>query len=82
MRVEGTGGTRRISGNDLRSALGLRSTLFVVNPTGNGFQVSGRGFGHGLGMSQWGAHNLAQQGVNYQQILDHYYQSATLARIQ
>ena len=82
MRVEGTGGTRRISGNDLRSALGLRSTLFVVNPTGNGFQINGRGFGHGLGMSQWGAHNLAQQGVNYQQILDHYYQSASLARIQ
>jgi stage II sporulation protein D len=82
MRVEGTGGTRRISGNDLRSALGLRSTLFVVNSTGNGFQIKGRGFGHGLGMSQWGAHNLAQQGVNYQQILDHYYQSASLARIQ
>ena len=81
MLVKGDRGTRRISGKDLRSALGLRSTLFVVNPTGNGFQVDGRGYGHGLGMSQWGAHNLAQQGVNYQQILDHYYQNATLAQI-
>jgi stage II sporulation protein D len=82
MKVQGDGGTRRMSGNDLRSALGLRSTLFVVNPTGNGFQVDGRGYGHGLGMSQWGAHNLASRGVNYQQILGHYYQSASLARIQ
>jgi stage II sporulation protein D len=82
MLVRGDRGTRRLSGNDLRSALGLRSTLFVVNSTGNGFQVSGRGFGHGLGLSQWGAHNLAENGVNYQQILAHYYQNATLARIQ
>lgn len=82
MKVQGDRGTRRVSGNDLRSALSLRSTLFVVNPTGNGFQVDGRGYGHGLGMSQWGAHNLAGRGVNYQQILGHYYQSASLARIQ
>ncbi len=82
MMVKGDRGTRRISGNDLRSALGLRSTLFVVNPTGNGFQINGRGFGHGLGMSQWGAYKLAERGVNYQQILVHYYQNATLARIQ
>jgi stage II sporulation protein D len=82
MLVKGDRGSKRISGNDLRSALGLKSTLFVVNPAGEGFQVSGRGFGHGLGLSQWGAYNLAVQGVNYQQILDHYYQNATLARIQ
>ncbi len=82
MRVRGTGGSRRISGNDLRQALGLRSTLFTVSSTGSGFQIQGRGFGHGLGLSQWGAHNLAQKGVNYQQILGHYYKSATLARLQ
>ncbi|MDP8966380.1 MAG: SpoIID/LytB domain-containing protein [Cyanobacteriota bacterium] len=81
MIVKGDRSTRRISGNDLRSALGLKSTLFVVNPTSDGFQVNGRGFGHGLGLSQWGAHNLAAQGVNYQRILDHYYQNASLARI-
>jgi stage II sporulation protein D len=82
MIVKGDRSTRRLSGNDLRSALGLKSTLFVVNPTSDGFQVNGRGFGHGLGLSQWGAHNLAAQGVNYQRILDHYYQNASLARIQ
>ncbi|HAJ63962.1 MAG TPA: sporulation protein, partial [Cyanobacteria bacterium UBA8543] len=47
MIVKGDRATRRISGNDLRSALGLRSTLFVVNPTDNGFQLHGRGYGHG-----------------------------------
>ncbi|MGB5963396.1 MAG: SpoIID/LytB domain-containing protein [Coleofasciculaceae cyanobacterium] len=81
MLVKGDRATRRISGNDLRNALNLKSTLFVVNPAGSGFQVTGRGFGHGLGLSQWGAHNLAAQGINYQQILDHYYQNATLARM-
>ncbi len=81
MIVKGDRGTRRISGNDLRSALGLRSTLFVVNPSDNGFQLHGRGYGHGLGLSQWGARNLAQKGINYQRILTHYYQNITLARI-
>lgn len=82
MLVKGTGGTKRISGTNLRSALGLKSTLFTVNPTGSGFEISGRGYGHGLGLSQWGAYNLAQQGVNYQQIVAHYYQNATLTQIQ
>ncbi len=82
MLIKGDRGTRRISGNDLRNALGLRSTLFVVNPTADGFQLQGRGYGHGLGLSQWGAHNLAERGVKYQQILAHYYQNATLTQMQ
>lgn len=45
------------------------------------FQVDGRGFGHGLGLSQYGALTLSQQGKNYQQILLHYYQNTTLAEI-
>lgn len=81
MLVKGDRATRRISGSDLRNVLDLKSTLFVVNPAGDSFQVSGRGFGHGLGLSQWGAYNLAVKGINYQQILDHYYQNATLARM-
>ncbi|NER32290.1 MAG: hypothetical protein F6J89_33000 [Symploca sp. SIO1C4] len=82
MNVEGDRGRRSISGNDLRKALGLRSRLFTVSPTAEGFQVNGRGFGHGLGLSQWGAYNLAAQGLNYQQILVYYYQGATLAQLQ
>jgi stage II sporulation protein D len=96
MRVEGDAGSRVLSGNDLRSALGLRSTLFTVTPqlgniasaagdipsTPSRFMVSGRGFGHGIGLSQWGAFALAQQGYNYQQIVQHYYTGAILSRIQ
>jgi len=41
-------------------------------------EVVGRGFGHGVGMSQWGAYGLALQGVSYVQILQHYYRGAQL----
>jgi stage II sporulation protein D len=91
MEVEGDAGRRTMKGDELRSALGLRSTLFTVVPEAAkgkaqsppvGFQVIGRGFGHGLGMSQWGAYNLAARGTRYQQILLHYYKGTTLAKIQ
>lgn len=97
VRVEGDAGTKVISGEALRSALGLKSTLFtfeqVAEPgkTESGkakaattafFRFNGRGFGHGLGLSQYGAYVLAQQGATYQQILSHYYKNTTLARIQ
>jgi stage II sporulation protein D len=91
MQVVGETATRSISGETLRNDLGLRSTLFKVVPVPNkdksksapvAFQFEGRGFGHGLGMSQWGAYNLAKRGVKYQQIVQHYFKGATLARIQ
>ncbi len=95
MQVIGEAGTRSLSGEALRNALGLRSTRFAISAIGNeaagkrggqpgavSFQVVGRGFGHGLGMSQWGAYNLAQRGLTYQQIVQHYYQGTTLAKIQ
>lgn len=79
MQVVGDRSTRTVAGSDLRSALDLRSTLFRISSSGNTLQVSGRGFGHGLGLSQWGTYYLAQNGVNYRQILGHYYQNARLA---
>lgn len=95
MRVVGDAGTRTISGENLRSLLDLRSTKFVVvpefsNPSGKqksqsapiAFQIQGKGFGHGLGMSQWGAHNMALQGRDYRQIVLHYYSNTILAKIQ
>jgi len=94
MRVVGDSGkSRLISGDDLRLALDLKSTLFTISPQQNSaakgkeqlpamFQVDGRGFGHGLGMSQWGAYNMAQLGANYQQILLFYYKNTALAKIQ
>jgi stage II sporulation protein D len=95
MRVVGDAGTRSIKGETLRSILDLRSTKFKVIPEysptrGNqksqqlpiAFQIQGKGFGHGLGMSQWGAYNMARQGRDYRQIVLHYYKNTILAKIQ
>ncbi|MEM9275038.1 MAG: SpoIID/LytB domain-containing protein [Cyanobacteria bacterium P01_F01_bin.143] len=81
MKVVGDRGTQKISGKKLRKILDLRSTLFRVNTQGSEVQVYGRGFGHGLGLSQWGAYYLAKQGINYHQILVHYYQNTTLSQV-
>ncbi|MGK7873911.1 MAG: SpoIID/LytB domain-containing protein [Xenococcaceae cyanobacterium] len=82
MKVVGNRGTKRISGTQLRKTLDLRSTLFTVSETGGYFEIYGKGFGHGVGLSQWGSFYLAQQGVNYQQILAHYYQEAKLVKVE
>ncbi len=82
MKVVGDKGSRVMTGEDIAAALGLRSTRFKITRQNTNFQVTGRGFGHGVGLSQWGAYNLARAGYGYQQILAHYYRNTTLARIQ
>lgn len=81
LKVVGDRATKQISGTQFRKALDLRSTLFTVTNVDNNFYIYGRGFGHGVGLSQWGAYYLAQNGINYQQILSHYYQGAQLSAI-
>jgi stage II sporulation protein D len=44
------------------------------------FVISGRGWGHGVGMSQWGAHGFARRGLDYRRILTHYYRGTTIGR--
>lgn len=93
LKIIGDAGQTTLTGEQFRQALDLRSSLFVVNPQGGqsgagkstspqSFVIQGRGFGHGLGLSQWGAYSLARQGYNYQQILGHYYRNSSLARVQ
>lgn len=81
LQVVGDQGSQTISGQAFRSALDLRSTLFQINGNRQRFVISGRGFGHGIGLSQWGANYLATQGANYRQILGHYYQNVKLSLI-
>lgn len=81
MKVVGDRGTKIVSGAEIRRVLDLRSTLFRITNDGNNFIVYGRGFGHGLGLSQWGAYYLAKKGIQYSQILGHYYQNAILSRL-
>jgi stage II sporulation protein D len=85
VQVVGTAGSRTVRGETFRIAAGLASTLFNVAPVGEGqpseFTFAGRGWGHGLGLSQWGARGLAEAGYGYMQILGHYYPGAQLGRL-
>lgn len=83
LKIVGNRGTKVLKGEEVRTALKLKSTRFSVTKGADGsFVLQGLGFGHGLGMSQWGAYNLARQGVNHLQILGHYYQGVALTPIQ
>ena len=64
---------RSYSGTALRSLLGLRSTNFTVEYDGSEYIFRVNGSGHGVGMSQYGAKLMAEQGASYRDILAHYY---------
>ena len=66
------------TGIQLRSALGLRSTAFMITPIGDTVTITTKGYGHRVGMSQYGAEAMAQKGNTHQEILAHYYQGAEL----
>jgi stage II sporulation protein D len=76
--VTGTLQTLLLSGEELRKILALPSTAFNIGLDMDSYLVAGRGFGHGLGMSQWGAKYLSEQGYNASQILSYYYKDVTL----
>jgi stage II sporulation protein D len=82
--VRGTTATQRLRGNDFRRIVGydtLKSTLFAVAVDGELARFSGRGYGHGVGMCQWGAKGMAEQGASAWQILTFYYPGATLSTL-
>lgn len=62
-----------LSGTALRRVLGLRSTCFTIQYQDSHFFITTRGYGHGVGLSQWGAKAIAEQGVSYTDILAHYF---------
>ena len=69
---------KKYTGTQLRQLLGLRSTAFVMTAVGNTVVVTTKGFGHRVGMSQYGADAMAVQGSTYSEILAHYYRGAEL----
>lgn len=71
-------GEKEISAATLRELLGLRSTWFTYNIEGNKITFTTSGYGHGVGMCQYGAKGMAENGKSYQQILQHYYPGAEL----
>ena len=71
-------GTQTVTGRAFRQALGLRSTFITWDADDTAIVFTTRGYGHGVGMSQWGAKALAEQGVDYRAILAHYYPGTEL----
>lgn len=62
-----------IEGRNVREALGLPSANFDINISDNTITFTSKGFGHGVGMSQYGAYGMAERGYDYKKILSHYY---------
>ena len=67
-----------VRGNELRGILGLRSPSFTVETGPDFVTFRTTGYGHGVGMSQYGANILAGQGMSAKEILEHYYDGATV----
>ncbi|HJS51559.1 MAG TPA: SpoIID/LytB domain-containing protein, partial [Pyrinomonadaceae bacterium] len=85
LEIIGSNGVKILKGGKIRSALRLREQLFVMNKRYSGNQVAsytftGRGWGHGVGMCQYGAYGLAKMGVKYDEIIRHYYTGVELTR--
>jgi stage II sporulation protein D len=87
LEVIGTQGVGHIRRGRIRSALGLKEQLFVIDRVYNendrvaGFIFTGRGWGHGVGMCQFGAYGLAKQGLTVEQILKTYYTGIELTKM-
>ena len=71
---------KTFTGPKIRKLLSLRSTDFAIDINDN-ITITTKGYGHGVGMSQYGANNMAKEGYNYEQILKYYYQNVEIANI-
>jgi stage II sporulation protein D len=67
-----------LTGKDIREKLVLRSSDFVWERKGSNIVITTKGFGHGVGMSQYGANGMAEEGKDYQEIVKHYYQGVEI----
>lgn len=85
LEIIGSNGVKILKGGKIRSALRLNEQLFVMNKRYSGSSVAsytftGRGWGHGVGMCQYGAFGLAKMGVKYDEIIKHYYSGVDLTK--
>jgi stage II sporulation protein D len=84
VEIEGSEGSRRMRAQDFRLAVGskkIKSPKFVVRRQGSGFVFEGKGFGHGVGMCQWGAEGMARRGYSSTEILKHFYPGVEVVRV-
>ena len=86
LEIIGSNGVKTLKGGKIRSALRLKEQLFVINKRYSGNQVAsytftGRGWGHGVGMCQYGAYGMAKMGVKYDEIVKHYYTGVEVTKM-
>ena len=72
---------KTFTGSDVAYYLGVRSNYFSIYIENNNVVVLTKGFGHGVGMSQYGAEGMATNGYTYKEILEHYYQGTTIKNL-
>jgi stage II sporulation protein D len=78
------GGVVKLTGNDFRLLFPgdtIQSLYFTSKKVKGGLVLQGNGWGHGVGMCQWGARGMAQKGYGYKRILNHYYSGVRIGRI-
>ena len=71
-------GDKQLRGRDIRSVFNLNSSNFDINIKDDYIDILVKGYGHGVGMSQWGADGMAKEGSKYYKILKHYYTGADI----
>lgn len=74
-------GNEEFSGREIRELFGLRSADFTYELRGQEIVFITKGYGHGVGMSQWGANGMAERDYTYEEILKHYYIGVTLSKL-
>ncbi|MBI4709579.1 MAG: SpoIID/LytB domain-containing protein [Nitrospirae bacterium] len=83
LKITAENSVKEINAGDLRRLLGykeLPSTFFTVKLFGKEVIFDGKGYGHGVGLSQWGAYEMAKQGKTYKEILTYFYPGSVLQR--
>jgi stage II sporulation protein D len=77
-------GTIKLTGNEFRLLFPpqkLKSTYFTAKREGKSLLISGRGWGHGVGMCQWGAKGRSEKGIKFEEILNYYYKDIKFKKI-
>ncbi|MYL40882.1 stage II sporulation protein D [Virgibacillus massiliensis] len=72
---------KTFSGRDVREKLELRSSDFTIEQKNDHFIFTTKGFGHGIGMSQYGANGMAKEGKNYKDIVNYYYKDVKISTV-
>ena len=81
MEVKTKNGIYKVNDDDIRKLLDVKSRSFKLNISENNVIIEGRGFGHGVGMCQWGAIGMAMEGWDFKKILKHFYKGVRLKKI-